>query len=343
MGVDYEQRVDFDRLRALPARAGPGVARGRASAGRSCSSTSTTSATPPSTWIGGALGDKMTRYALLAARRRAAAVGLRVGGKHHKLYSPWLDPRRTAAPACSACAARSPRRVGLMETPSPRSRECSRRPASPTAGRRRHRRAAVPLRDAAAGPARRRRPAAHARRPGDQVRRRDHAAHPGRRDGRRRLPGHRRGAEARAYARTRSSRWPTSASTRWVRTRSRRSTRLGGAVQPAPAQLHRPADPPGRPGVLRHHPLLQRLPDLLLPHLRVGMRTPAQRDAYTQAREWMDAAIAWSSPASGPTRSPRCWPRPTEFGLRRTRWRRSGCSSATASVSGCTSARSSRG
>ncbi|CAA9335332.1 MAG: Aminopeptidase YpdF (MP-, MA-, MS-, AP-, NP-specific), partial [uncultured Friedmanniella sp.] len=38
--------------------------------------------------------------------------------------------------------------------------------------------------------------------------------------------------------------------------------------------LHRPADPPRRPGLLRHHPLLQRLPDLLLPDLRGGQLDP---------------------------------------------------------------------
>ncbi len=43
---------------------------------------------------------------------------------------------------------------------------------------------------------------------------------------------------------------------------------VGGALQPASAQLLRPADPPGRSGLLRHHPVLQRLPDLLLPHVR---------------------------------------------------------------------------
>ena len=71
----------------------------------------------------------------------------------------------------------------------------------------------------------RRRAAAHARRAGDQVAGRDHAAHPGRGDGRRRLPGHRRGAQAR-HPRERDRRAaPTSASTRWAPTRSRRSTR----------------------------------------------------------------------------------------------------------------------
>ena len=48
----------------------------------------------------------------------------------------------------------------------------------------------------------------------------------------------------------------------------------------------------------------------------VGSATPSQRDAYTKAREWMDAAIDdGASRASAPTRSPRCWPAATEFGF----------------------------
>jgi Creatinase/Prolidase N-terminal domain len=43
---------------------------------------------------------------------------------------------------------------------------------------------------------------------------------------------------------------------------------LRRAMQPAPAQLLRPHDPAGRAGVLRHHAFLQRLQDLLLPVLR---------------------------------------------------------------------------
>ena len=67
--------------------------------------------------------------------------------------------------------------------------------------------------------------------------------------------------------------------------------RLGRALQPAPAQLLRPDHPARRPGLLRHHPVVQRLPDLLLPDVLRRQATDAQRDAYKQAREWMDAAI----------------------------------------------------
>ena len=89
-GVDYEERVDFDRLRRYR------LARAKASlAASGCGAfllfdfyniRYTTQ-----TWIGGALGDKMTRYALLT--RYAADPWLWDFGsavRHHQLYSNWL-------------------------------------------------------------------------------------------------------------------------------------------------------------------------------------------------------------------------------------------------------------
>src|SRR4051794_22260885 len=90
MGVDYEERVDFDRLRRHR------LARAKASlAASGCGAfllfdfyniRYTTQ-----TWIGGALGDKMTRYALLT--REAADPWLWDFGsavRHHQQYSNWL-------------------------------------------------------------------------------------------------------------------------------------------------------------------------------------------------------------------------------------------------------------
>jgi Xaa-Pro aminopeptidase len=90
MGVDYEERVDFDRLRRHR------LARAKASLEASeCGAfllfdfyniRYTTQ-----TWIGGALGDKMTRYALLT--RDAEDPWLWDFGsavRHHQLYSNWL-------------------------------------------------------------------------------------------------------------------------------------------------------------------------------------------------------------------------------------------------------------
>jgi Xaa-Pro aminopeptidase len=89
MGVDYEMRVDFDRLRKYR------IGRAKDSLNASgCGSFllfdfynirySTQS------WVGGALGDKMTRYALLARGEEPMLWDFGSAVRHHKLYSPWL-------------------------------------------------------------------------------------------------------------------------------------------------------------------------------------------------------------------------------------------------------------
>jgi Xaa-Pro dipeptidase len=47
----------------------------------------------------------------------------------------------------------------------------------------------------------------------------------------------------------------------------------------------------------------------------VGRSTPAQRDAYARAREWIDAAIALVKPGVGTDEIARIWPRAQEFGF----------------------------
>ncbi|MBE1491554.1 M24 family metallopeptidase [Plantactinospora soyae] len=47
----------------------------------------------------------------------------------------------------------------------------------------------------------------------------------------------------------------------------------------------------------------------------VGRSTPAQRDAYTRAREWIDAAIELVKPGVGTDEIARLWPRADEFGF----------------------------
>ena len=90
MGVDYEERVDFDRLRKYR------IDRAKASLEASeCGAfllfdfyniRYTTQ-----TWIGGALGDKMTRYALLARGQDPYLWDFGSAVKHHKMYSQWVD------------------------------------------------------------------------------------------------------------------------------------------------------------------------------------------------------------------------------------------------------------
>ena len=59
---------------------------------------------------------------------------------------------------------------------------------------------------------------------------------------------------------------------------------LGRALQPAPAQLHRPHHPARRPGVLRHHPFVHGLPHLLLPHLQRRPRDRSRSSTPTRRR-----------------------------------------------------------
>ena len=75
----------------------------------------------------------------------------------------------------------------------------------------------------------------------------------------------------------------------------------------------------------------------------VGSSTPAQRDAYTQAREWMDRGDRRHQGRRRHRRGRRAAAQGRGVRLRAARWRPSGCSSPTASASACTSGRSSPG
>lgn len=115
MAVDYEARVDFDRLRKYR------IARAKASLDSSeCGAfllfdfyniRYTTQ-----TWIGGALGDKMTRYALLT-REGGDPMLWDFGSavRHHKLYSPWLKEENNRPGMLGMRGAVAPS-AGLMES-----------------------------------------------------------------------------------------------------------------------------------------------------------------------------------------------------------------------------------
>jgi Xaa-Pro aminopeptidase len=113
MGVDYETRVDFDRLRAHR------LDRARQSLEASgCGAfllfdfyniRYTTQ-----TWIGGALGDKMTRYALLTRDGGPTLWDFGSAARHHKLYAPWLAEEDCRAGMLGLRGAIAPT-AGLME------------------------------------------------------------------------------------------------------------------------------------------------------------------------------------------------------------------------------------
>jgi Xaa-Pro dipeptidase len=113
-GVDFEQRVDFGRLRDYRL--------GRARAALESSECGAfllfdfyNIRYVTQTWIGGALGDKMTRYALLPRAGEPVLWDFGSAAKHHQLFSPWLAPENCRAGMLGLRGAIAPA-VGLMES-----------------------------------------------------------------------------------------------------------------------------------------------------------------------------------------------------------------------------------
>jgi Xaa-Pro aminopeptidase len=113
IGVDYEERVDFARLRDYRL--------GRAKAALEASECGAfllfdfyNIRYTTHTWIGGALGDKMIRYALLTRDRDPVLWDFGSAVKHHKLYSRWVPEENYRAGFLGFRGAVAPT-VGLME------------------------------------------------------------------------------------------------------------------------------------------------------------------------------------------------------------------------------------
>ncbi|HUN30445.1 MAG TPA: hypothetical protein VMU95_00380, partial [Trebonia sp.] len=89
MGVDYEERVDFARLRSYRMdRARQALAATDCGAFLLFDFYNIRYTTQ--TWIGGALGDKMIRYALVFRDRDPILWDFGSAVRHHQLYSRWL-------------------------------------------------------------------------------------------------------------------------------------------------------------------------------------------------------------------------------------------------------------
>src|SRR5216684_6924694 len=114
MGVDYEERVDFARLRDY--RIGRATDALRATeCGAFLLFDFYNIRYTTQTWIGGALGDKMTRYALLTRDGVPMLWDFGSAARHHQLYAPWLDPRHCYAGMLGLRGAIAPS-AGLMES-----------------------------------------------------------------------------------------------------------------------------------------------------------------------------------------------------------------------------------
>jgi len=112
MGVDYEERVDFARLRDYRV--------GRAKAALESSECGSfllfdfyNIRYTTQTWIGGALGDKMIRYALLVRGKDPVLWDFGSAVKHHKKYSQWVPDENYRPGFLGFRGAVSPT-VGLM-------------------------------------------------------------------------------------------------------------------------------------------------------------------------------------------------------------------------------------
>ena len=114
MGVDYEERVDFDRLRRYRLdRAVKSLTDSECGAFLLFDFYNIRYTTQ--TWIGGALGDKMTRYALLTRTGKPTLWDFGSAARHHKMYAPWLDDAGCRAGMLGLRGAIAPS-AGLMES-----------------------------------------------------------------------------------------------------------------------------------------------------------------------------------------------------------------------------------
>jgi Xaa-Pro aminopeptidase len=114
MGVDYEERVSFDRLRRYRlARAMASLESSECGAFLLFDFYNIRYTTQ--TWIGGALGDKMTRYALLTRDHGPRLWDFGSAARHHRLHSPWLEPEDCHAGMLGLRGAIAPT-AGLMES-----------------------------------------------------------------------------------------------------------------------------------------------------------------------------------------------------------------------------------
>jgi Xaa-Pro aminopeptidase len=112
--VDYESRIDMDRLRSY--RIGRARQSLRASeCGAFLLFDFYNIRYVTQTWIGGALGDKMTRYALLAGDAEPVLWDFGSAARHHQLYAPWLAPENCRAGMLGLRGAIAPS-AGLMES-----------------------------------------------------------------------------------------------------------------------------------------------------------------------------------------------------------------------------------
>ena len=273
MGVDWEQRVRFDRLREQRLARITSLLAGSELGALLCFDMVNIryiTATHIGTWA----QDKLNRFCLLPQGRSADHVGFRVGGPP----PPALQPLAGRRPLSGGDRHHARRHVPPIRAGRGRGQKDPHRARAAGfavgAGGGGCGRAGGDVRAAGRRRPGRRRPAADAAGPHDQDRGRDHAAQHGLHDGRRRLRTAVSGHAPRLPGKRLRRAGQQGAVRDGLRIRRRRQRHLGRALQPPPPRLHRPRAAARRPGLLRHPAQLQRLPHLLLPHLRRRQRLP---------------------------------------------------------------------
>ena len=313
--MDFEERVDFRRLhRYRLARTRQSLA--NSGLGAMLCFDQHNIRYISSTVIGEWARDKLIRYCLLTGNGEPWVWDFGSAARHHKLYCPWLHEDHVHAGNPGMRGAIGPN-VGLFEAAAKEIKDILVQEGV----------AGMPLgldvcepgmlfALQAEGPRGSRRPADDARGARNQEPRRDHAAQHRRRDGGRRLPGHRRRAQARRQGKPDRRARGTSASTRWARIASRRSTPSPGErCSPHP---HNFTDRLIRPGDQAYFDIIHSFIGYRTCYYRtfsVGKATPAQKDAYKRARQWMDDAISMLKPGVTTDKVAKMFPKSTEIGF----------------------------
>ena len=196
MYVDFEERLDFGRLRQYRLDRAK-AAMENAGLGALLVFDNNNIRYLTGVAIGEWTRDKLCRYALYTRTGELVLWDFGSAAVHHRMYCPWLKPENCIASYTTMRGA-APPGSGLTHKQVAEIKDrLQQRRHHKRAHRRRLGRGPHLLRAATTRPANQGRPAGHAGRPGDQVPGRDHPAVHRRRPGRRHLPGHRRRAQAR--------------------------------------------------------------------------------------------------------------------------------------------------
>ena len=314
--VDFEERVDFRRLHEYRlARMRAALAHSGLGALLSFDQHNIRYTT--STVIGEWARDKLTRYSLLTGNGDPYIWDFGSRGAAPRAVCAVARARTTAVRACWACAARLGGDLTLFKEAAKEIKAILHAEGvGEHAPRRGRRRAADALRAAEGRYRGARRAADDAAGARNQEHRRADAAQHGCGHGRRRLPGHRRGAQARG---TRESQIVALATKRLYEMGSDCVEAInsisGERCSPHP---HNFTDRLIRPGDQAFFDIIQSFMGYRTCYYRtfnVGRATPPQRTAYKKAREWMDRAIELLKPGMSTDKVAAKLPKAQEIGF----------------------------